>query len=39
LNCLEDHYGRLEDCIVDPDRAVAALRSIQAEPEKVRELL
>ena len=24
LNCLEDHYGRLEDCVVDPDRAVAA---------------
>jgi uncharacterized protein len=39
LNCLEDHYGSLENCLVDPDRAVAALRKIQAELEKVRDLL
>jgi uncharacterized protein len=39
LNCLEDHYGRMEDCVVDPDRAVAALRNVQAELEKVRDLL
>jgi uncharacterized protein len=39
LNCLEDHYGRLEDCVVAPDRAVAALRNVQAELEKVRDLL
>ena len=39
LNCLEDHYGRLEDCVVNPDRAVAALRNVQAELEKVRDLL
>ena len=39
LNCLEEHYGRLEGCVVDPDRAVAALRGIQAELERVRDLL
>ena len=39
LNCLEDHYGRLEDCVVNPDRAVAALRNVQAELERVRDLL
>src|SRR5262249_39952567 len=31
LNCLEEHYGTLEGCVVTPDRAVAALRNIQAE--------
>jgi uncharacterized protein len=31
LNCLEEHYGNLEDCVVDPDRAVVALRNVQAE--------
>jgi hypothetical protein len=39
LNCLEDHFGTLEQCVDHPDRAVAALRMIQAELEKVRELL
>jgi predicted nucleotidyltransferase len=39
LAALEDHYGSLEGCVVDPDRAVAALRNIQAELERVRELL
>jgi predicted nucleotidyltransferase len=39
LACLEEHYGRLEDCVVEPDRAVAALRGIQTELEKVRDLL
>jgi uncharacterized protein len=39
LRCLEDHYGSLESCVVDPDRAVAALRSVQVELEKVRDLL
>ena len=39
LSCLEDHYGNLESCVVDPDRAVAALRNVQAELEKVRDLL
>ena len=39
LNCLEEHYGRLDGCIVDPDRAVAALRNIQAELDRVKDLL
>ena len=39
LNCLEEHYGTLEGCVVQPDRAVAALRAIQAELERVRDLL
>ena len=39
LNCLEEHYGSLEGCVVDPDRAVAALRNIQAELDRVKDLL
>jgi len=39
LNALEEHYGSLDGCVVDPDRAVAALRNIQAELERVRDLL
>ena len=39
LNCLEEHYGTLEGCVVQPDRAVAALRAVQAELERVRDLL
>jgi predicted nucleotidyltransferase len=39
LNCLEDHYGSLEKCLVQPDRAVAALRAIQAELDGVRDLM
>jgi predicted nucleotidyltransferase len=39
LNCLEQHYGSLQGCMVEPDRAVVALRSIQAELDRVRELL
>jgi uncharacterized protein len=39
LKCLEEHYGTLEGCIVQPDRAVAALRSIQAQLDRVRDLL
>src|SRR5262249_3460679 len=27
LNCLEEHYGSLQGCVVQPDRAVAALPS------------
>jgi predicted nucleotidyltransferase len=38
-NCLEDHFGTLENCVVDPNRAVAALRSIQVELDKVRDIL
>ena len=39
LAALEEHYGSLEGCLVDPDRAVAALRNIQAELERVKDLL
>lgn len=30
LHCLEEHYGNMEKCIVDPDRATIALREIAA---------
>ncbi len=39
LSALEEHYGSLKGCVVDPDRAVAALRNIQAELERVKDLL
>jgi uncharacterized protein len=39
LNCLEQHYGSLQACVVQPDRAVAALRAVQAELDRVRDLL
>ena len=39
LNCLEEHYGSLEGCVVNPDRAVEVLRNIQAELDRVKDLL
>jgi predicted nucleotidyltransferase len=39
LSCLEEHYGSLDGCVVDPDRALVALRNIQAELDRVKELL
>ena len=39
LHCLEEHYGNLADCVVDPDRAVVALRNVQAELDRVKDLL
>jgi uncharacterized protein len=39
LQCLEEHYGTLSCCVQEPDRAVVALRSIQAELDRVKELL
>lgn len=39
LECLEEHYGSLSACIVEPDRTTVALRNIQAELDRVRELL
>jgi predicted nucleotidyltransferase len=39
LNCLEDHYGSLAACVVEPDRAVAALRNIRAELGRIEDLL
>ena len=39
MRCLEEHYGSLDACVVDPDRAVVALRAVQAELDRVRDLL
>jgi hypothetical protein len=39
LAALEEHYGSLEGCVVDPDRATVALRNIQAELDRVKDLL
>jgi predicted nucleotidyltransferase len=39
LNCLEEHFGSLEGCVVNPDRAVEALRNIQAELQRLKDLL
>jgi len=39
VDCLEEHYGSLEGCLVNPDRAILALRNIQAELDRVRHLL
>jgi uncharacterized protein len=39
LTCLEENYGSVEDCVVNPDRAVKALRNIQAELDRVKDLL
>lgn len=39
LDCLEEHYGSLADAVVSPDRAVQALRDIQAVIEKNRSIL
>lgn len=39
LRCLEEHYGSLEACVVNPDRAVAALQNVQAELDRVKDLL
>ncbi len=38
-DCLEEHYGSLEGCLINPDRAVLALRNIQAELDRVKDLL
>ena len=39
LNCLEEHYGNLEKCIVNPDAAVTALREVASVLEKYQGLL
>jgi predicted nucleotidyltransferase len=39
FNCLEEHYGSLEGCIVNPERAVDVLRNIQSELDRVKDLL
>jgi predicted nucleotidyltransferase len=39
LHCLEEHYGSLDGCIVNPDEAVTALREVNAVLDKYRSLL
>ncbi len=39
LECLEEHYGRLDAVIVNPDRAVVALRAIQEQLNRVHDLV
>lgn len=39
LECLEEHYGNLEDAVVKPDAAISALKDIQAILEKVKGLM
>ncbi len=39
LECLEEHYGSLGACIVEPDRQVVALRNIQGELDRIKDLL
>jgi predicted nucleotidyltransferase len=39
VECLEEHYGSLEDAIVSPDKAVTALREIQAILDKIKHLM
>ncbi len=39
VNCLEDHYGSLDDCLVQPGRAETALRAIRDELDKLKDLL
>jgi hypothetical protein len=38
-NCLEEHYGNLSECIMQPDQAVQALKDMQAILDKNRDLL
>lgn len=38
IGCLEARYGSLVGCVVDPDRALTALRNIQAEFDCVSDL-
>jgi uncharacterized protein len=39
VDCLEEHYGSLANCVVDPDRAIGTLRIIQQELDRVRDLM
>jgi hypothetical protein len=39
LDCLEEHYGSLEKCVVNPEAAVVALREVMAVLERYRNLL
>lgn len=39
IDCLEMHYGSLEKCVIQPDKAVLALREVGDVIKKYRELL
>ena len=39
LNCLEEHYGSLEGCVMQPDEAIQALKEIQTVLDKHSGLL
>lgn len=39
LHCLESHYGTIENCVVDPNKAIVALRQIDNIISKNRDLL
>lgn len=39
LNCLEQHYGNLNNCIQKPDEAIEALKLIQHNLNQVKHLL
>jgi len=39
INCMEEHYGSLEGCVVQPDLAVQALRDIQTIIDRVSNIL
>jgi hypothetical protein len=39
INCLEEHYGSLDKCLVEPDQAVTALRQIQEILDKNKNLI
>jgi hypothetical protein len=39
LNCLEEHYGNLESCVVNPDAAVTALREVADVLARYQKLL
>ena len=39
LHCLEEHYGSLEKCVVNPDAAVTALREVAAVFDRYRGLM
>ncbi len=39
LHCLEEHYGNLRNCVIEPDKAIQALRAIQEQLNQVRDIL
>jgi predicted nucleotidyltransferase len=38
LECLEEHYGSIDDCVVDPDAATQALREIKGVLDRFKSL-